>query len=396
MEKQKVSPKILAFLIISIILLVIAIPVFTYAWFTDSKSYSNTLSFGEISLDVKSGVNETAKTVTFNVTRTNGSYATGGKIYPGDTVNISIGLSVKSTSGPAYYLIYLTDSKGYFQEGAYFSDGTNVYFNNGIKTINQATSAEVTNKYVGAIASSSVTHTVNMKAIIDTALNNATQNTSTDITLNIYAIQQYNLTESDAQGELNYLCYGITKEYSKVRYLQSSGTEFIDTGVVATTAFGFEIDFTPLNTIGGGHAIFGSLTGSDNQIQLNTYQGSGNGGGSMYLGDGAGRYTAYMVKNQRTKISFKDNMFTTSNGSVSATFGTANTNTIYVFARNDGTKGATETSSARIYNFKMYNGNTLERNFIACIRKSDSKPGLYDTVNKVFYSNGGSGEFAYA
>ena len=173
MEKQKVSPKILAFLIISIILLVIAIPVFTYAWFTDSKSYSNTLSFGEILLDVKSGVDETAKTVTFNVNRTNGSYATGGKIYPGDTVNISVGLSVKSTSGPAYYLIYLTDSKGYFKEGSYFSDGTNVYFNNGIKTINQATSAEVTNKYVGAIASSSVTHTVNMKAVIDTALDNS-------------------------------------------------------------------------------------------------------------------------------------------------------------------------------------------------------------------------------
>lgn len=31
--------------------------------------------------------------------------------------------------------------------------------------------------------------------------------------------------------------------------------------------------------------------------------------------------------------------------------------------------------------------------FIPCVRKSDNKPGMYDTVSKTFYTNAGTGEF---
>lgn len=41
-------------------------------------------------------------------------------------------------------------------------------------------------------------------------------------------------------------------------------------------------------------------------------------------------------------------------------------------------------------------GDILVREFIPALRVSDSKPGLYDTVNSVFYTNAGSGEFLYA
>ena len=392
MEKQKVSPKILAFFIISIILLVIAIPVFTYAWFTDSKSYSNTLSFGEISLDVKSGVDETAKTVTMNVTRTNGSYTTGGKIYPGDTVNISVGLSVKSTSGPAYYLIYLTDSKGYFQEGSYFSDGTNVYFNNGIKTINQATSAEVTNKYVGAISSSSVTHTVNMKAVIDTALDNSTQNTSTDITLKIYAIQQYNLTESDARQELNKVKF--TQEYTEKEYIKGSGSQCINSNYVPNQQT--TVEYVVQNTTTGGA---GFETGARIAYQNNTFV-------SMLYGSPTLKARFLYANNEMEDVTVTDAKYTikfTGEGKfyidnelkVTKTGSFVLSLPIYLFKFNNN-GSATGGGVGNLYSYKIWNGNNLVRDLVPCVRKTDSKPGLFDMVNGKFYTNSGTGEFTCA
>lgn len=47
----------------------------------------------------------------------------------------------------------------------------------------------------------------------------------------------------------------------------------------------------------------------------------------------------------------------------------------------------------RLYSCKIYQGNNLIRDLIPCYRKDTLKPGLYDFVNDVFYTNAGSGEF---
>lgn len=45
------------------------------------------------------------------------------------------------------------------------------------------------------------------------------------------------------------------------------------------------------------------------------------------------------------------------------------------------------------YSFKIWNGDTLLRDFIPCVRTSDGAIGMYDTVNGVFYTNAGTGTF---
>lgn len=45
------------------------------------------------------------------------------------------------------------------------------------------------------------------------------------------------------------------------------------------------------------------------------------------------------------------------------------------------------------YSVKMIKSGKLIRNFIPCVRKADSKPGMYDTVTKTFYTSSGTGEF---
>ena len=50
-------------------------------------------------------------------------------------------------------------------------------------------------------------------------------------------------------------------------------------------------------------------------------------------------------------------------------------------------------SSFKLENFKIYNENEeLVRNFIPCKRIIDNKPGLYDLVNNLFYTNQGTGD----
>lgn len=49
----------------------------------------------------------------------------------------------------------------------------------------------------------------------------------------------------------------------------------------------------------------------------------------------------------------------------------------------------------KIYKFKIYDSEVLVRDFIPVLRKSDSKPGMYDLVSGQFFVNQGTGEFSY-
>lgn len=49
--------------------------------------------------------------------------------------------------------------------------------------------------------------------------------------------------------------------------------------------------------------------------------------------------------------------------------------------------------NCRMKSFKIKQGGAVSANFVPCVRKSDSKPGMYDTVTKTFYTNAGTGEF---
>ena len=65
------------------------------------------------------------------------------------------------------------------------------------------------------------------------------------------------------------------------------------------------------------------------------------------------------------------------------------TNPVQVLA--DGTsKGA---FGCNFYSLKLYDGGNLALNLIPCYRKSDNKPGMYDTVSSTFLTNQGTGEF---
>lgn len=47
----------------------------------------------------------------------------------------------------------------------------------------------------------------------------------------------------------------------------------------------------------------------------------------------------------------------------------------------------------QIHDFKLSRGTDVVLHLVPCYRKSDNKPGMYDLINDVFYTNAGTGEF---
>ncbi len=64
---------------------------------------------------------------------------------------------------------------------------------------------------------------------------------------------------------------------------------------------------------------------------------------------------------------------------------------MYIFSVN--TNNVRSQGPQKLYSYKIYDNETLVRDFVPCYRKNDGEAGLYDRINGTFYVNQGSGEF---
>ena len=179
--------------------------------------------------------------------------------------------------------------------------------------------------------------------------------------------------------------------YKRLEYIQSTGTQWIDSGVVATQSIGFEIDFSTENAVStSGHGtIFGVYTASQNRYDFFFYSVT-SGGKFLY---GGTINNPHLVSGSRIQISFLNNVLTTPNGSENISTQTFNTGkTFAIFGRKGENNGVLELSKTDIYALKFYDNGTLVRDFIPC-QKPDGTIGLWDDVNSAFYGNAGTGTF---
>lgn len=187
----------------------------------------------------------------------------------------------------------------------------------------------------------------------------------------------------------------LPTEYQQVEYIESTGTQYIDTGIMPNQNTGFDIEFFTKNkfnsTVGEFGSIFGAREGSSvNELQLSSYSRE-NDKGLIRFGT-IGR-SAGLVENTKMQCSLRNKIYT-NNDDVTIEF-TSDFTTLYpitVFALNN--KGnITQHGSVQIFFLKLYNLDTLIRDFVPCYRKSDSVIGLYDLVEQKFYTNQGTGDF---
>ena len=206
--------------------------------------------------------------------------------------------------------------------------------------------------------------------------------------LNDFRVYNHALTDSEIQEiyntkvfhyQLNNLKTGIGNhhitflptEYQEVQYLESIGTAWI--GNIPIEA--------------------------NDEIQIVTEATNNTNSEQSILGASGGPFEFYFKNgrincwNHSVFISPYDNRICSAFNIISTRFKVTVTCSAYMFGYN----GTSYNLIGRIYSLKIYSSEKhLKYKFIPCYRISDHKPGMYETVNGVFYVNGSSGaDFIY-
>lgn len=178
--------------------------------------------------------------------------------------------------------------------------------------------------------------------------------------------------------------------YTQVEYIQSSGTQYIDTGFKPDQNTMIEADIAYLGTAGDNIAgVRNSSSDAINRFGLITF-GSAKKIGAFFRDSSI---QAITLDNKKHKYNLSKNglyvdfiLYGSSNsGSFACSYN------YILFGFNNGSNGIVYTKS-RVYACKIYNSGTLVRNLIPA-KNSSGTIGLYDLVNNAFYTNAGSGTF---
>ena len=195
----------------------------------------------------------------------------------------------------------------------------------------------------------------------------------------------------------------LPKEYQEVEYIESTGTQYIDTGTKVSTNNKIIMDLqftdTSYQQINGGYykySVSGTAYTTRNDIGVSST-------GTFFMGAASTSITTDVTADTNRHIFMVD--ATTGEWSIDDVSGsvTPNTHSDYDVTVLIGARSGRNTSGRilaptsyceeKIYNVKIYTSGNLVRDFIPCYRKIDKKPGLYDVFNDVFYTNSGSGTF---
>lgn len=182
--------------------------------------------------------------------------------------------------------------------------------------------------------------------------------------------------------------------YKQLEYIQSSGTQYIDTGVDPTSQVDVEVDFQLLATSTAWACILGGRDASGNNNTIGVWHDSK----VFYFYRGSNNTRAGFPSSvsalTRHYFSSKGNTADIDGTQISLAAQTfTGTNNMYLFSMNNGGTPS-NSSQCNLYSCKIYNAGTLIRDFVPAQRTSDNAIGLYDQKNGVFYTNAGSGVFA--
>lgn len=212
------------------------------------------------------------------------------------------------------------------------------------------------------------------------------RNTQIKVTKNLDGTRDYKVIEH----------YLLPSDYTLVEYIESSGTQYIDTGIIPNQNTGFDIKFLTKNDI--NNSTYGNIIGARksstvDEFQISTFTNSASLKGIF-------RYGGHTVnggieKDTLMHITLKDKQYSNNNGfthTLLSDFATPTTLTVFAL-NNNGT--ITQHGKLQLYSLEIYENDEVVREFAPCYRNSDKKAGLFDLVNLVFYTNKGTGEFAY-
>ena len=185
--------------------------------------------------------------------------------------------------------------------------------------------------------------------------------------------------------------------YREVEYLESTGTQWIDSNVSIAAKTNMKCKVIWTNISGSYPMLYGAWNifalSSMPSKKLCIASGGYSGNNPWSSGPTIDANILYTIEHLPNKLTINGTAYTIPNAAAS---NNANDRHVLLFAASNSGNTPYNWSTyakARVYYFKLYNDATIVRNFVPCVRVSDSKPGLYDTVNSTFYTNSGTGEF---
>lgn len=222
----------------------------------------------------------------------------------------------------------------------------------------------------------------------------------------VEGIPPLNLPQSKGKTLKDYKIYGKNKqdillpiEYQEVEYIESTGTQYINTGYSPSkddAKIEYYTKFRKTSTSLADNCVGGSSNNDIVQIKLPNLCNNYVEVNSYYKQNYFTRYDnntdyEYWIIGDSLNVMYKLNdykMTYTSNQSLSTLL---NSN-IYLFALNRNNI-AKWFFVGRIYRATFKDEGILVRDFIPCYRKSDNEVGMYDLIENKFYTNKGTGTF---
>lgn len=212
-----------------------------------------------------------------------------------------------------------------------------------------------------------------------------------------------NKLENDIKASYNELkqieISRLPKEYQEVEYIESTGTQYIDTGI--TKIFNCEIELIAQQTelLSGFSTLLGANVSSSTfkvvfgyGSNSRFYSQSPNSGNDFIQSDVQQDILKHTFKYIATtnNVELLIDSISNSNNYITSTDTTV---PLYLFARNKISE-VSNYSKQKVFmlSFKDNNGKYIKK-FIPCYRKSDNEIGLYDLVENKFYTNQGAGTF---
>lgn len=171
--------------------------------------------------------------------------------------------------------------------------------------------------------------------------------------------------------------------YTELEYIKGDGASYIDTDIASTSDINFEGKFSVGENFSGYYLGAEELSGYTLKgIALSKTGLKINGALTQITPPTAD--VEFTIKKDENTLTYDSNDYTLSTFTDSLKF--------YLLCNNYRGTASYFGNDVKLYNFKMYNGTTLVRNFIPC-KNPDGEVGLYDLVSETFFENQGTGNF---
>lgn len=210
----------------------------------------------------------------------------------------------------------------------------------------------------------------------------------------VYPINHKGFAQSELDGQVASVIPKASRlpdGYTELAYIQSSGTQYIDTGFKPNQDTRVVASAGHTDSLSGNTALFGARTSTT--VDTFTLW--------WYVTAGTSRFdynTAYLaldytpVDGVQVTVDANKNICSMEGHPVNLTYADFQCDyNLFLFATN--TAGTAKSYfTGKIYSCQIYDNDVLVRDFVPCVSDADGV-GLYDLVNSKFYTNAGTGTF---